>query len=575
VSVVRALMIQLGVKDDASGKIQGIDESVDGMRDNIIDTQGNVSDLTDETSEFGYSATRDIQDVGSSTGELENQTRSLGDRFRGVADSIGRNWNAIAAGAGAAGAALEAFARQQQDMIIASEQLAHGAKVQAGEVRNMALELHDATFDLEDIYEVLTIARQRGLEPGSEAMKEFAETWDTVADASGEGVGQLAKGGIALQALGVEVGEEEEAFDALGFILRDTTASVTDFMHFIGRAAPDLQDMNMDVDEAAAVFGALEGELSLTAREARTEFRQALRESEGDMGVMLDTLGLTEDQLVDYKGQVGEASGVIEDWAHILYDAQTPAQHLQAEIAGLTHQYGAHFMPIIEMLSPALMGLGMAMGVAAGAKYVFGAAAIAAGGWIVAAFAAVIGIGWLLYDNWGTITEYFGDVWERATQRVDDNLETIRALPGDMKTWGQDMIQGLSDGIDSGIDWLRGSISGVRDTIVGGITDFFGISSPSSLMMEYGVNLGEGLELGLEKESRSMLDNMGRSFNPERDGQLQAAGAGAFAPQVSINVNGSSDPEGTAQAVDRRLRQTFDTYANRYFSRQRRKRPKK
>ena len=573
-SVVRALMIQLGVKDDASGKIQGIDDSVDGMRDNIIDTQGNVSDLTDETSEFGYSATRDIQDVGSSTGELENQTRSLGDRFRGVADSIGRNWNAIAAGAGAAGAALEGFARSQQDLIETSDRLAYSTGIQQDVIRDMAVEMSDATFSIEDAYGLMELGRRQGME-SSKQLQEYAEFWDMVGDATGENAVQLAKSSVALRALGIEAGEEEEALGAFGFITQETTGSVSDFLTFIERTGPELREMGMDIDEAAAVTGALERELGLTARMARQEFRKAVNEAEGDTEALLDTLGLTEGQMADYTGQIEDSSGAIQDLAAIHAENRTFAQELQAQMEGLTHQYGAEFMPIIEILSPALMGLGVVMGTLAGAKYLLGAAAIAAGGWIVAAFAAVIGIGWLLYDNWGTITEYFGDVWERATQRVDDNLETIRALPGDMKTWGQDMIQGLSDGIDSGIDWLRGSISGVRDTIVGGITDFFGISSPSSLMMEYGVNLGEGLELGLEKESRSMLDNMSRSFNPERDGQLQAAGAGSFAPQVSINVNGSSDPEGTAQAVDRRLRQTFDTYANRYFSRQRRKRPKK
>jgi len=572
-AVVRALLIQLGLKDDASGQIEGIDESVSGMRDNIAGTQDNVSDLTDETSEFGYSATRDMQDVGSQTGELENQTRSLGDRFRGVADSIGRNWNAIAAGAAGAGAALEGFARSQQELIETSDRLAYSTGIQQDVIRDMAVEMSDATFSIEDAYGLMELGRRQGIE-SAEQLQEYAQFWDMVGDATGENAVQLAKSSVALRALGIEAGEEEEALGAFGFITQETTGSVSDFLTFIERTGPELREMGMDIDEAAAVTGALERELGLTARMARQEFRKAVNEAEGDTGELLEVLGLTEKQMADYTGQIQESSGVVKDLAEIHAENRTYAQELQAQMDGLIHQYGAEFMPIIEMLSPALMGLGTAMGVAAGAKYLLAGVAVVAGAKIIAVIGGIIGIGWLLYENWGNITEGLGDRWDTFSQRLDNNLKQIRALPSQMRQWGSDMIEGLADGISSGVDWLRESVRGVRDTIVGGITDFFGISSPSTLMMEYGVNLGEGLELGLERESRSMLDNMGRSFSPERDGRLQAVGTGSFSPSVTINVNGSGDPEGTAEAVDRRLRQTFDTHAERYFGRKKRKRPR-
>ena len=567
---LRSLATEIMFRDKATQSLQGVDSEIDGIRDNVVGTQDNFEDLGYETGEVSYSMQSDLQDVGSATGELEHQTKSLGDRFRGVADSIGRNWNAIAAGAGAAGAAMEAFARQQQEMVESSERLAYFTGETAGEMRELAVESADATFDLEDVYAVMEIGRRQGLESG-EQLQEFAEFWDMVGDGARENAVSLADSAMALRAVGIDTENQTDLLGAFGMVHEETGFEIGQFIDFVERSSMAMSELGMDVDDTAALVSLMESELNMFGTRGMREARREMEQAEGDMDVFLEAIGANREQFDALRGSTDDYTGVLPHLADLHAENKTAAQDLQSEVSGLMHLYGAEFMPIIEMLSPVMMGLATTMGVAAGAKYVLGAAALATGGVVVAAIGGIVGAGWLLYDNWGTISGYFAGVWERATQNVDENMETIRSLPGEAKALGQDMIQGLSDGIDSGIDWLRGSITGVADTITGGITDLLGISSPSTVMMDYGINMGEGLELGLEKESRNMLGNMGRTFTPDRD-RFQAAGAGAFAPQVSINVNGSSDPEETARAVDRRLNQTFNRHAERYFGRQRRRR---
>ena len=62
---------------------------------------------------------------------------------------------------------------------------------------------------------------------------------------------------------------------------------------------------------------------------------------------------------------------------------------------------------------------------------------------------------------------------------------------------GGDLIRGLWKGIQDLGDWLWSKISGFFDGIVGGIKDFFGINSPSTLFAGFGRFMVEGLEAGL------------------------------------------------------------------------------
>jgi len=116
-------------------------------------------------------------------------------------------------------------------------------------------------------------------------------------------------------------------------------------------------------------MGALEHELGMTARTARTEFRSAVAEAEGDMSVLMETLGLTEDQLGDYMNKIQESSGVIERNADIHAESYTIMQKVQHRLSELTYEYGAVF-EAASAFTPALIALGPALKAAAMAKNV-------------------------------------------------------------------------------------------------------------------------------------------------------------------------------------------------------------
>ncbi|MBU9711059.1 phage tail tape measure protein [Evansella tamaricis] len=69
---------------------------------------------------------------------------------------------------------------------------------------------------------------------------------------------------------------------------------------------------------------------------------------------------------------------------------------------------------------------------------------------------------------------------------------------------GKDIIQGLINGISGMIGKVKDTVGNIASTVSNGIKGFFGISSPSKLMMEYGGDLGDGLDIGIGKKLKDL-----------------------------------------------------------------------
>jgi tape measure domain-containing protein len=75
-----------------------------------------------------------------------------------------------------------------------------------------------------------------------------------------------------------------------------------------------------------------------------------------------------------------------------------------------------------------------------------------------------------------------------------------------MVNMGQDIVKGLWNGISNNIAWLKSKITGWISGVSSQIKSFFGISSPSKLMKEYGQYVTEGFGIGINSNSNMIKD---------------------------------------------------------------------
>jgi hypothetical protein len=279
--------------------------------------------------------------------------------FQSMKDSIVKNRKAIGVGILAMGAGIEALAQKQAGLTESTRKLSNATQFSEGEIRTMATSMSNATFPLESVLGLMELGAQQGLE-SAEALKAYAGFWDTVGDATGLSAEALAKSGAALAAVGVEVGNETELLGAFGLISQESTQSVQDFLNGISRMAPEMSAMGVSVDEAAVIMTAMERELGLTARTARTEFKEALEQSETGLAGVLEQLGLSEAQIATYSAKLGESSEVIQANADAHASTKTVLDKLKSSFSDLAFANGA-MIEKASMMAPIFMAAGPIM----------------------------------------------------------------------------------------------------------------------------------------------------------------------------------------------------------------------
>ena len=445
-AALRSLMIELGLTDDVSNRLRGIDSQIDGMQSGLIDTQSGFDDLGRATTEYGRVAGNEIESIGKDVTELDKQVEQHADTTAEAAADMATSWGKVGAAIGAAAAATELYLRSQQDMYFTGAKIAYITGMDRREVTGLASDLTDLSFNLEDTYGVMEVGARQGLRTRSE-LEKYAQTWSAIATASGEDAATLAQAGIALRSVGVAAGEEEEALDALGFVMQKTQMDTSDFLRLTGYMARDMDLYEMSINDVAVTLAALE-ERGLGSREAQRELRSAMTNAKGDVTALYRELRITDEQLTRLNEEIDGGEEYIASMGEAFVDAQTPLQWLQMQIGKTAHVLGNEFNPLLEAGSLVMTGASTAMLTGASAAYLYsvasttslipslGAATASAWAFTTALLAnpitwivlGIVGLGaalYLLWTNWDDISGWFMDRWEQVGSVVTGAIDWI------------------------------------------------------------------------------------------------------------------------------------------------------
>lgn len=288
--------------------------------------------------------------------------KSIGDTGSTVGKTLADNWGKITLAMGSAGIALEALGRQQAELSVGTQNLAAATGIQAGKMRSIIESTADVGFSIEDVISVMKIGREEGLK-SADSLKAYADYWDMVAKASGESSADLAQASVALNAVGIEAGEEGQATNAFGFVLRETTLTVKSFMDFIGKSGVKLKTMGLDVNDTAALLKALTDHFGISGRQAKLILGKGIDDANGSFTKLLSNLGLSKDEFDKWRTKVNESGQVLKEQAKNQEKSYTWMQHLNEWVKRVTYSYGdlitqaASFSTILVAVGPAIGGV--------------------------------------------------------------------------------------------------------------------------------------------------------------------------------------------------------------------------
>lgn len=134
--------------------------------------------------------------------------------------------------------------------------------------------------------------------------------------------------------------------------------------------------------------------------------------------------------------------------------------------------------------------------------------------------AAILAIGTVVYQvvkHWDELVDAakeFGKAIANIFKKIGDVISTIidgwKIIIGSFVGWVKDMVKNIVDGLLGGLGKIKDKVVDTGKNIGNGIKNGFkavlGINSPSKVFAGYGVNIGEGLVNGIDKQEDA-IDN--------------------------------------------------------------------
>ncbi len=417
-----------------------------------------------------------VKGIASETDKANKDMAEKWSKTGGVMQSVGIA--AVAIGAG-----IEALARSNAPLLESTRRLADYLDMDSKAMQQLVIDTSNVSFPLNEVLTLMETGARLGLD-SAESLKKYAEFWDMVGDATGESSTALAEAGVSLKALGISAGEEGKALNAFGFIQRNTTMEVGEFINSIGRLAPEMKQLGIGVNEAAVIMGILQQEFGMTSRVAMQEFRTAVTSADGDIEKLKTTLGITGEMFDTYSQKVADSSEIISENARRNNELLTPMQNLQHWLTEVKYKMG-DFIASAANYAPVLTGIGSAMTIigtvmkssflpqillATKAVWAFTASILAnpLTFWI-GAIGLVITSLVLLWKNWDNITEWISRKVDWIVDKfkwLGDGIKWVANFLGIYKEKTVEVVE-ATDKLGESADKANTSLDGMKTTTEG------------------------------------------------------------------------------------------------------------
>ncbi len=142
----------------------------------------------------------------------------------------------------------------------------------------------------------------------------------------------------------------------------------------------------------------------------------------------------------------------------------------------------------------------------------------------------------LIDTLWTTATTIAGKIWDAITGT-------------DWLSLGANLINGIVDGMGNLVESVKEKVTGFFSDIWGGVKNFFGIHSPSTVAAEDGKNLMEGFQNGAEEAKPSVMDKVKGVFSGIWDGIKSIFGFGSNNESAEAKQTGKDVTTAVADGI--------------------------
>ena len=521
--------------EEASAGVAGASEEMEGSLGDAADSATTTADELEGTGEGAASAQDGLADASAeaidASDALERTSASADEASESLLD-VNKSGLAAGAGIGAAATASQKALDGTRTMREELDRAAITVGMTSDEMQDLATDLSDATFPLEDVTEVTTALAEAGVET-EERMRDLAPQIDSLADATGASASEAADLASTIRAMDGDFAALEEDADAFVAAANETQVSLSDVQRTMERLDfQEMEEMGVAADDAAALIAKFGDETGFSGRQLRTNFNQAIDETDGDMEDLIQNLGLSVDEFEEFQQETASGTDLLNEYEQVAADNASTMDDLRSVLGDTTLQFADYVQPASAAI-PALQGAASAAVLMSTVNFSalapsFGAVSLAALPIsavvlaIAAAFAAAVAAGLL-------IAKFFGDdlraAAETAQEKLGDFVDFIRGIPDrfrDLVDAGRERFNELVDVITG----VPGRVVGTGEEMVAELLDPIPTLSD---MMERGEEIVDGLTDGIKSvagKPAEAIEDVTESvrerlpFSPAREGPL-------------------------------------------------------
>ena len=231
--------------------------------------------------------------------------------MKGTASNFAEHGKAIGAamtGAGVAGVKLSTDSlKLSADLGVTAMQLG----VTKGELRDLTLETANVTFPVEEATATFDLLTRAGMRD-TEAMAKSATALDTLGDAIGKPASEVTRKLIpTFKAFDINLADAGEHTDAFTWLTRNTTIGIDEFASAMNYLAPDIETLDLSIEDTVAIMAALEAK-GISGSAATREFRTAVTTAAKGESTLTEALGLTSAEVETYQEELKDAEGMTQ-----------------------------------------------------------------------------------------------------------------------------------------------------------------------------------------------------------------------------------------------------------------------
>ena len=362
------------VLDNVKGKA---DETGQALQEAFEEATSTVEELTDELAniEMGESDA-DFDEVSSQLSEAEEEAERLGQALDGVSgtglDDASSSADDLASGldsatdsadelnntmglvdsavlmdlanqVGQIGDQAEGMAQEMNSASITVGQLATQTGIAEPQLVNMINYISNATFPQNEAMAYVQTLNQMGV--SADKLGDSATNMDKINDATGIGYGKVIQLTQGLRGLGISADNLPSSFNAIAYAQSNVTGGADTLSMVLKTQAGTLNEYGINADQLVVILGRL-SEMGYSGRKMGAELSSILKENNGDVQALEQSLGLQAGALSNASSITGQYNGQL----------QTMADE-EAEHKTLIDQLNAGWEDMQLMLSPILSPL--------------------------------------------------------------------------------------------------------------------------------------------------------------------------------------------------------------------------